>query len=519
MGDFLQADLGSTLLVECNSHSHSLEVSLDDYDLPESGRFFTCPLSGNRSRRFDLPIVAEADRQARLQVRQNLDEEARVSPADCTLYGGGEGEPFKDWLQFFLELRERSRKSFRDEWLFGDPSGLPELVMAWPNVFSWLEELSSLQDPPYEPIVEVAESSWETVESLFKNPRRVLRRERRSVPLGRLDEVDEGCIRWMVRQPGRNLAERAGAKQQLLGVVREDNFDTLENRVLKDFGIRADFQAGGYANRYRARKGSQRWRMVDRYRKMIREAGERSEVRAAATLQTVPNPNFVLQFDRAYKRTWEWYLMLVRREEQVDRARLWRSRLWRDRCHLLLAHALAVTTSFKVNPRGWCRVLREQDRGAWMKQTNPALFKNSEDGRIAQIVTADFPVAYGSLLEGRFGDHFGCLGAGLALVVWKPHKLEPVAVFFFVTEPRPLSSWTDALRERHEALTNRVNRLKAKIRSSVEVCVLVPSVQGKETSGESIEGSAKVVELPSSDEGWTPDARLDLAAHALSPVA
>ena len=121
------------------------------------------------------------------------------------------------------------------------PATLEFIPIKWPVVYEWLEEESKREDPPYDPIVEIAENSWGIVDRLLSYPRRILR-EREQVPLGQLEEIDEACMRWMVRQPGRNLAEPHSSQQTLLGIVRRDNFDTLENRVL-GFYDRASVEA------------------------------------------------------------------------------------------------------------------------------------------------------------------------------------------------------------------------------------------------------------------------------------
>jgi hypothetical protein len=54
------------------------------------------------------------------------------------------------------------------------------------------------------------------------------------VPVGRVQEIDRRAMLWFARQPGETLADRAGDDQRVLAVAREENFDTLENRVLSE---------------------------------------------------------------------------------------------------------------------------------------------------------------------------------------------------------------------------------------------------------------------------------------------
>ena len=50
--------------------------------------------------------------------------------------------------------------------------------------------------------------------------------------LDRVQEMDRASMRWLSKQPGTTLAQRAGSDQRVLAIVRKENFDTLENRVL-----------------------------------------------------------------------------------------------------------------------------------------------------------------------------------------------------------------------------------------------------------------------------------------------
>ncbi|MBV5332851.1 hypothetical protein JZU54_04670, partial [bacterium] len=65
------------------------------------------------------------------------------------------------------------------------------------------------------------------VEQVVRDLRKVLVREQQRVPLGRVQQVDAHCLRWLSRQPGRDAAEKAGGRQRILAVVRRESFDTL----------------------------------------------------------------------------------------------------------------------------------------------------------------------------------------------------------------------------------------------------------------------------------------------------
>ena len=47
--------------------------------------------------------------------------------------------------------------------------------------------------------------------------------------------MDAYCLRDYVRRPGRDSIEKAGARQELLGIQRFQNYNTPENKFLKGF--------------------------------------------------------------------------------------------------------------------------------------------------------------------------------------------------------------------------------------------------------------------------------------------
>lgn len=58
--------------------------------------------------------------------------------------------------------------------------------------------------------------------------RHQLRRKAELMPIGQIQEMDSYCLRDYIRRPGHSPEEKAGAKQQLMGIIREQNFNTIE---------------------------------------------------------------------------------------------------------------------------------------------------------------------------------------------------------------------------------------------------------------------------------------------------
>ncbi|MFM8326932.1 MAG: DUF2357 domain-containing protein, partial [Pirellulaceae bacterium] len=99
-------------------------------------------------------------------------------------------------------------------------------------------------------IVKLAREIARLLGQVCENPRVVLRRSREFQNLSSIQEIDAACLRWIARQPGRDIYERAGSRQQLLGVVRKEDTDTLENRVVRDLLHRARVECSNYLSLY-----------------------------------------------------------------------------------------------------------------------------------------------------------------------------------------------------------------------------------------------------------------------------
>lgn len=60
------------------------------------------------------------------------------------------------------------------------------------------------------------------------------------LPLSRVKELDQSCIRFLIKQPGDTLKQKVAANDfKMMGIARVEKYDLLENRVLKDFLYRA----------------------------------------------------------------------------------------------------------------------------------------------------------------------------------------------------------------------------------------------------------------------------------------
>jgi len=99
-----------------------------------------------------------------------------------------------------------------------------------------LYETEPLVEEAQEPlIVSMEREAHRTLRDLRTRLTRHLQREPRMQKLSRVQELDPYCLRHLIHQPGRNVAEKAGQRQEIMGVYRKESHDSWENRFVKSF--------------------------------------------------------------------------------------------------------------------------------------------------------------------------------------------------------------------------------------------------------------------------------------------
>lgn len=225
----------------------------------------------------------------------------------------GEYDDFLLQLWTFFELRSAAEEYY-DKHRYVAKSRQGALPLHWRDIKNVLEH----GGPPEQLITRIAKKDFACVDALIKNMRKVLSRIREKVSIGRVQQMDAHCLKWFIRQPGRNAIEKAGAKQQILGVVRIENYDTLENRILKDFLLRCASLASLYLRANKKWEGHATYTSVRRFKNLC-EAGLSLEVMdSIRSIYELPQPNYVLQQDRLYSKIWTSYCQLLRQEEVAE---------------------------------------------------------------------------------------------------------------------------------------------------------------------------------------------------------
>lgn len=219
---------------------------------------------------------------------------------------------------------------------------------ALPLTWKKISQVLNTGGPPEEPITRIAKNNFADVDELIRNLRKVLMRVREKVNIGRVQQIDAQCLRWLTRQPGRNAIEKAGSKQEILGVVRVENFNTLENRVLKDFLQRCFDLSSMYLRIYEA-KHDGKWKdhailkQVKRFRNLCMAGLSLEAMSSVRALTELPQPNYVLQQDRLYSKIWKSYCAVLRQEDVAEK--LWKRRAEVDEVYTKCTNGVRIHCS------------------------------------------------------------------------------------------------------------------------------------------------------------------------------
>jgi hypothetical protein len=344
------------------------------------------------------------------------------------------------WSQFFDNLIEDTKKTGREN------------KMSWSEI-SWVifKIAEDITEPRMSLIVDIAERMHARVLLVVNAARKILLREQRMLPAGRVTETDTACLRWFVRQPGENMAQKAAAnRQRLLGIARHDSFDTLENRVLKDFLSRCMHEGLRYLKTEvgdeQLLKGSMRARTVRKYWHLCSGLHQAPHLEMVGKPPPAPRPNYVLQNDYRYKEIWHQYVRLLRREDEEDCLWEWQARTWADVSRFLVNVALFELSRNNTNRlktglfieqllASAIHLFREQHLGSRISagsEPGPFMINFRDKGRsqasVLEIVHPDQAVEHPSTQHlGRLGGHLYLVITPLAggrrkiIIVWAVH--------------------------------------------------------------------------------------------------
>ena len=191
------------------------------------------------------------------------------------------------------------------------------------------------------------------------------------IPLSRVQEIDRRTMNWLVRQPGETMEERAGGRQRMRAVAREENLDTLENRVLLSYASLAVAVSRDYAQRHPSAAESRRVHLVKAFEKQCRQLTLELTQRGVGLARADAAPNFVLQTNPKYRNVWDAWCDLLRRQRVLDELWRWQARSWEEFCALAVVIALRSIDGARTVATSPLAFQQEQNQGRWIEHVNP----------------------------------------------------------------------------------------------------------------------------------------------------
>ncbi|WP_061546100.1 DUF2357 domain-containing protein [Cylindrospermopsis raciborskii] len=191
--------------------------------------------------------------------------------------------------------------------------------------------------------------------------RHQLTRKAELIPVGKIQEMDSYCLRDYIRRPGSTPEEKAGSKQELMGIKRYQDFNTPENKFLVYFARIFHLNCVQYeisnANQFRSQINKIRL-VIDLFQQL-------------PTVKTIQNrgyqftkPNYVLQQNTIYKSFYQAYLEYIRKKHEKENLWGFRNYLLADAIYIYLIVGLLRLKGVNIDPTVGvsCKLIPDQGR-------------------------------------------------------------------------------------------------------------------------------------------------------------
>ena len=218
-------------------------------------------------------------------------------------------------------------------------------------------------DPKTSILLDHAERMPGVLARIGRDPKNRLGRQQRVVPIVQASEIDKESFAWLMRQSGRTPEEKA--HRGVLCSIRSTEYDTLENRVVRDYAQRTiqEVRRAEHAGR-RLEEWKSKCHWLDR---VLREL-------QVGTLQGPAQANQVLRMNPDYRRVWEARKELLDRMEQTELLWCWQGETWNELALCLFKAAMAKYQESSDPEAGWHAVIRSpirmrrgQREGRWIE--------------------------------------------------------------------------------------------------------------------------------------------------------
>lgn len=244
----------------------------------------------------------------------------------------------------------------------------------WKDV--WEKLANAEAGPQQENLIDrLAKERGGDLDSVFKKPRRELRRRSASLPIHKIREVDAGTVRKIARLPGGTLAEKLGDKRVLPAVERYETIDVLENRVVEHFcrlvGEHEESLEEEAKHRGQSREPKPQTRKFTGLCRVMRTTPPFSTVSKLTT--PCVTPTYALEQSKDYGSIWVAYQELLRHMSDRDTCWYWTRRSFLNWALVVLAEvyhkAFAAAPTFSESRWAFekhMRVGNAHNFGMWL---------------------------------------------------------------------------------------------------------------------------------------------------------
>lgn len=331
---------------------------------------------------------------------------------------------FSSVIEFYSQLRGVADTQNSDAGYFEVINKKGALPVSIETIRSCLE--NDEKDAPAEIISVIAQRHFNLIKTVGESLRKVLRRERNKVNMGRAQQMDSQCLRWLSKQPGYTTAQKAGSKQEVLAVVRHESYDTLENRVFKDFLILCEREGSMYIATYQ--KTYPNSKRIDDVRRLVNLVSSIllfPVMDGISKLKSNPRPNYVLQKNVNYSVIWMLYQRLLKKYQIIED-------LWPVR-HMIIKEYFAILFDvFLYCHSGFSPILKSR---YWINEINA----NGQNGFLADSLAINY-FTFGST---GYSSLYFCDGKGLISLKKIPSQIISFPFYFI---PYNENSGVDSLK-------------------------------------------------------------------------
>lgn len=208
----------------------------------------------------------------------------------------------------------------------------PDVFATVPSIANAYDSLESIwnnlelgkKDPKVELLEKQAKSLRTVFDDLRVRPRTMLNTKQQLQKLQNVRRINSKTLQWLLAQPGRNTAERAGAQQKINAPKRYETIDTLENRVLKAFSALTVSATKTMLDNSQENAPDKRFIRAHHFR--ARRTRAMLQERNVPEAQPTVRPNFTLRFDRRYNKIWRSWQELLRQNHATELDWMWQHR-------------------------------------------------------------------------------------------------------------------------------------------------------------------------------------------------